>query len=443
MTETAARTATAVRGGELDPVSVTERALDRIAAADGILGSFRHVRAEEAVAEARALVRRPDLADLPLAGVPVAVKDVTAIEGEYASWGSRATSRAPATADGDVPARLRAAGAVVVGITRVPELCVWPMSDSPYGVARNPWEPSYAAGGSSGGSAAAVAGGLVPVAHGTDGLGSVRLPAAMCGLVGVKPGRGVIPETGSPGWFGMSTHGSMATTVEDAALLLGVLADRPELGRVREPGPLRLAVSTQVPLTHAPVPAPLRAAAERVGELLGGAGHHVERATPRYGVAPVLGILTRWFAGPHEQAEHYDRALLQRRTRAHLRVGGALRRAGVVRDETAERWQAVAAEFFAEHDVLITPALATLPPKAGPWNERSWPSNAVRAVRVAGFAGLWNLAGYPAMSVPAGRHPSGLPVGVQLVAAPGGEARLLGLAAQLEGLAPWPRTPTG
>ncbi|GAB2992165.1 amidase [Amycolatopsis acidiphila] len=438
MEATAMELAKSVRAGELDPVRLTERVLDGIETADRVVGAFRKVRAEEAVAEARSLAQRPDLAELPLAGVPVAVKDVTEIAGEYAGWGSAATSTAPSTEDSVVVRRLRAAGAVIVGITRVPELCIWPMSDSPSGIARSPWQPEYTAGGSSGGSAAAVAAGLVPVAHGTDGLGSVRFPAAMCGLVGIKPGADVLAEGG---WYGMSAHGSLATTVADAALLLGVLADRPDLAQVGEPGRLRVAVSTDLPLTHAPVPKPLRDAVDRVADVLAAAGHAVERATPRYGTEAALGILGRWFAGPSEQADDLDKALLQPRTQSHVKLGRALRAARLIRPGTKARWLSRAKEFFESYDVLLTPTLATLPPKAERWHERSSLANAVPAVRLAGFAGLWNLAGYPAMSVPASRHPNGLPLGVQLVTTPQGEARLLALAAQLEALNPWPRLP--
>ncbi|MEV6628464.1 amidase family protein, partial [Amycolatopsis sp. NPDC051114] len=162
MVSTAVEIAASVRAGCLDPVQVTKEALDRIAAADGVVGAFRRVRAEEALAEAAAVAARPDLASLPLAGVPVAVKDVTQVAGEYASHGSLAGPTSLAGEDGVIAARLRAAGAVLVGLTRVPELCVWPMSDTPDGIARNPWDPTYASGGSSGGSAAAVAAGLVP-----------------------------------------------------------------------------------------------------------------------------------------------------------------------------------------------------------------------------------------------------------------------------------------
>jgi amidase len=441
MAQTAVELAKAVRAGELDPVQVTKDALARIAAADGVVGAFRRVRGDEALAEALALKERSDLAELPLAGVPIAVKDVTEVAGEYAEWGSTAGDQQPFDADGAIVTRLRAAGAVIVGLSRVPELCIWPMSDTVDGIARNPWEPTYVAGGSSGGSAAAVAAGLVPCAHGTDGLGSVRLPAAMCGLVGIKPGAGVVRDD-VEGWFGMSTHGSLATTVADAALLLGVLAGRPELAEVPSPGKLRVAVSTQVPFVRAPVPKELTAGVDLVAELLGGAGHQVETATPRYGVSAVAGILARWFAGPAEQAENFDRALLQPRTRAHVQLGNLLRGAALVRESTKQGWIARAEEFFAEHDVLVTPTLATLPPKARRWHERRWLANVVPSIRVGGFTGLWNLAGYPAMSVPVGRCSSGLPIGVQLVAAPGGESRLLGVAAQLETLNPWRRTST-
>jgi amidase len=156
----------------------------------------------------------------------------------------------------------------------------------------------------------------------------------------------------------------------------------------------------------------------------------------------VGGILARWFAGPAELAANFDQARLQPRTRAHVRLGRFLRTAGLIRQRTKQDWTARAEQFFAERDVLITPTLATLPPKAKRWHEKSWLANVLPSVRVAGFTGLWNLAGYPAMSVPAGRHTSGLPIGVQLVAAPGGEALLLSLAAQLESLNSWPRTST-
>ncbi|MGW4482888.1 amidase family protein [Amycolatopsis sp. NPDC004368] len=439
MVQTAVEIARAVRAGELDPVQVTQDALARIAAADGVVGAFRRVRAAEALAEAAEVAARPDLRDLPLAGVPVAVKDVTEVAGEYAGWGSAAGPQAPFAEDGVIAARLRAAGAVIVGLTRVPELCLYPMSDDPDGVSRNPWEPAYTAGGSSGGSAAAVAAGLVPVAHGTDGLGSVRLPAAMCGLIGLKPGRGVVQEP-TEGWFGMSTHGPLATTTADAALLMSVLGEDPALADVPTPAPQRIAFSKQVPVTHTPLPRPLGRAVTQAVALLRGAGHTLAEATPAYGFDTVLALLARWFAGPAAQADaEFTFRDLQPRTRTHVRLGHLTR--PFVHDRARTTFLTRAEAFFSDHDVLITPTLATLPPKATRWHRRSWLANVVPSVRVADFTGFWNLAGYPALSVPVGHHPAlALTTSVQLVAPPGGESLLLGLAAQLEAANPWPRS---
>jgi amidase len=435
---TAAEIASAVRAGTLDPVRVTERTLAGIEAGDRVINAFRVVRAEEALKEARAVAERADLAELPLAGVPVAVKDVVEVKGEYAAWGSVAFPATAAAEDHELVRRLRSAGAVIVGLTRVPELCAWPMSDVPGAITRNPWQPAYTAGGSSGGSAAAVAAGFVPVAHGTDGLGSIRLPSAMCGIVGIKPGADVLSEGG---WFGLSAHGSHATTVSDAALMLSVLAGRPHFAEIGEPGNLRVAVSTTTPFTRFTVPKPLRSAVDRVAGLLAEDGHQVERATPRYSLEAELGLMGRWFAGPAEQAAGLDPNLLQPRTRTLTGIGRAVKAAGLIQPGTRRRWLARTEEFFAAYDVLLTPTLGALPPKAERWHERSFLANMFPALGVAPFTGLWNLAGYPAMSVPAARHPCGLPIGVQLVAPVGGESRLLALAARLERLNPWPRTP--
>lgn len=440
MVHTAVEIARSVRAGELDPSVPLEQALARIAAADPVLGAFRVVRDHAARAEARALRDRTDLRGLPLAGVPVAVKDVVELVGEHAGWGSVAMPHQPARADHEIVRRLRAAGAVIVGMTRVPELCIFPTSDTPGGTARNPWEPAFTAGGSSGGSAAAVAAGMVPIAHGTDGLGSVRLPAAMCGLVGLKPGAGVVTADDEAGWYGMSTHGMLATTVADAALLASVLANRPDLAEIGAHTPATIATSTRVPLARAPVPTALRAAVARAGDVLRAAGHGLSPATPEYGMSS-LALLARWFAGPAEHAAGLDWSLLQSRTRVHLRVGEGVRRARLVRPAAARSWCARAARFFAEYDVLLTPTLGTWPSKAARWHERSWLTNVPPSVRVAAFTGQWNLAGYPALSVSVGQHRNGLPVSVQLVAAPGGETRLLRLAAELEAANPWPRVP--
>jgi amidase len=328
---------------------------------------------------------------------------------------------------------------VIVGLTRVPELCLWPMTDTPAAVVRNPWVPAYTAGGSSGGSAAAVAAGLVPLAHGTDALGSVRTPAAICGLVGIKPGTGIVSASDAADWSGMYTHGALATTVSDAAVLLSVLAQQPDLAEVSSPEVLRIATSLHLPNGGRRIPEEFAAAVARTADLLTAAGHHVSEATPHYGnLFPAL--LTRWLAGPGEPAERFNWQQLQPRTRKHLRAGHVVRRTGLVRRHAKQAWIARAERFFAEHDVLITPMLATKPPPSQQWSDSGWLANALPSIQLTAFLGPWDLAGYPAMSVPAGRHSSGLPIGVQLIAPPGGEPRLLALAAQLEALNPWPRT---
>jgi amidase len=189
---TAVEIADDVRAGRLTAREVVQEHLDRIAALDGRVGAFMVVRAEAALVEAD-VDGRPDRASLPLAGVPVAVKDNIPLTGHPTRHGSPMSSTQPAAADHVVVERLRAAGAVVVGTTRVPELCIWPVTDGPLGTTRNPWNLDRTPGGSSGGSAAAVAAGFVPLAHGADGMGSIRIPAACCGLVGLKPGHGSVP----------------------------------------------------------------------------------------------------------------------------------------------------------------------------------------------------------------------------------------------------------
>ena len=230
-----------VRSGVSSPMEHVEAALAAIEEREPKIQAFVTVLAEQARADALALSRRPDLSTLPLAGVPVAIKDVIPVAGLPMREGSGATSAEPKVSDHPVVARLRAAGAVVVGLTTLPELAVWGTTDAPGHITRNPWNLSLTCGGSSGGAAAAVAAGMVPLAHGTDGLGSIRIPSANCGVFGIKPGRGVVPsELGATSWFGMAENGPIATTVDDAALMLSVLADRPELARIGASEPLRI-----------------------------------------------------------------------------------------------------------------------------------------------------------------------------------------------------------
>src|SRR3954454_9422809 len=208
---TAKQIARAVRRGDASATQVVADHLEQIAISEPELNAFRAIRAGEALAEAEQVDEQEDLANLPLAGVPVAVKENTAVAGLPVWNGSEAARTGVAEEDHEVVRRLRGAGAVVVGVTRMPELGLWAVTDGPDGPTRNPWSLDRTPGGSSGGAAAAVAAGLVPVAHGNDGLGSIRIPAACCGLVGLKPGKGVVPcHLGVDDWFGLVEHGMLA-----------------------------------------------------------------------------------------------------------------------------------------------------------------------------------------------------------------------------------------
>jgi len=435
--------AEAVRAGELSAVEVVRAHLAQIDAVDSRIGAFRVVRREAALAEAAEVDARPDRARLPLAGVPVAIKDNVAVAGEVTTDGSVAGRNRPATEDHPVVARLRAAGAVVVGITRVPELCLYGTTDGPGTVTRNPWDTALSPGGSSGGSAAAVAAACVPIAHGNDGMGSLRIPAAACGLVTLKPGRGVIPAgLGFDDWSGMAVNGALATTVADLALATAVLAGAEPAPLTAPDGPLRIAVSTRSPVPAASPDALTRETIGAVVELLRAAGHHVLRRNFVIPPGAAAGAFARWMAGAHDDLEPYglDPAKLQPRSRTQARIGAFVRRAGLIRPASAERFRARATAFFDDDvDLLLTPITNGPPLGARPWHERSFVANITANTRWAHWASPWNLAGLPGLVLPAGRRPDGLPVPVQFVGPPGAERRLLWLAEELERRQPWPR----
>lgn len=444
---TARQIARAVRRGDTSATRVLVDHLDHITAADPELSAFRVVRAGAALAEAEEVDEQDDLANLPLAGVPVAVKENTPVAG-LPTWHGSAAARTPvAERDHEVVHRLRGAGAVVVGVTRMPELGLWAMTDDETGITRNPWAPDRTPGGSSGGAAAAVAAGLVPMAHANDGLGSIRIPAACCGLVGVKPGRGVVPcQLGVDDWFGMTEHGILATTVADAAIGLAVLAGRrPE--KLVEPGRLRVAVSLRSPAAGIRPDAPNRDAVAAASRLLVDAGHDTVSADPVYPLDVQLRGLAAWTAAAHRElvAGEVAPAAAQPRTRRHAAVGGWVWRRGYVREPDRAQWRERCLGFFADggFDLLLTPALAAAPPPALAWARRSWRANLTTSLRYAPYAAPWNVAGLPAAVVPVGRRPDGLPLGVQFVGPPGSERLLLAVAGQLELAAPWRRHAPG
>ncbi|MFI6870655.1 amidase [Nocardia sp. NPDC050406] len=441
-TGSATAIAAAVRDGVLSPVHLVDEALERIQARDRKVNAFSHVRAEAARAEAAAVAERADLDVLPLAGVPIAVKNNIDVAGEVTRAGSTAGSDRPAAADHPVVRRLRSAGAVIVGLTAVPEFGLWGVTDSPTAVTSNPWNPKFSAGGSSGGSGAAVGSGMVPIAHGNDGLGSVRIPAACCGVVGVKPGRGLIPaEVGLDSWGGMTENGVLATTVADAALMLSVLADRPDLADLESPQSLRIGLAAAAPLPLTRVDRHWDAAARKAAAAAANAGHAVESAELPYQGA-TFALMLRWVANAAREAAavaHPDR--LQKRTRTHIALGKLALRSGLIRASQVDRIEARLLDHFDRYDVIITPTLATPPPRARRWHALPWLANVVANVRYSPYTPLWNLVGWPALTVPMGIHPrTGTPVAAQLIGPPGSESTLLRVAAQLESAHPWRRT---
>src|SRR6266511_698319 len=242
--------AAAVRAGGVSPLDIIEAHLDRIAAVDPRLHAFQVVRPDAVREEARALTRRADLAELPLAGVPVAIKDNVHLAGYPTREGSLGSSEEARARDDEQVRRLRQAGAVPIGKTTLPELGLWPFTEtSAFGATRNPWSLDRSPGGSSGGAAAAVAAAMVPIALGNDGGGSIRMPASCCGLVGLKPGQGVLPA-GEMNWLGMSEGGPLATIVSDLSLMLDVLAGVSSHREVAPPSrALRIAASSRPPAT--------------------------------------------------------------------------------------------------------------------------------------------------------------------------------------------------
>ncbi|MGV9566367.1 amidase [Streptomyces sp. NPDC003480] len=450
----AAECARALAAGEVTSRALVERSLARIEAAQPLLNAFRVVRAEAALAEAEAADRELAAGVRgPLLGVPVAVKDDMDVAGEPTAFGCPGAFPRVAE-DGEAVRRLRAAGAVIVGKTNTCELGQWPFTEGPaFGATRNPWHPDHTPGGSSGGSAAAVAAGLVPAALGSDGAGSIRIPAGWTHLVGIKPQRGRISTWPRPESFqGITVNGTLARTVADAALLLdassgnhaGDLHRPPALDVSaavgRDPGRLRIALSLRPPFTAVParLDPRVRARVLALAERLAALGHMVEEADPRYGQIG-LAFLPRATAGLAEwvrEAPFPD--LLDRRTRDAARLGRLLGGAPlrVARRAEALLHRRVGA-LFASYDVVLAPTTAAPPPRIGTLvHMNGW--NTDRAMIAAcPYAWPWNVLGWPGVNVPAGFVGDGLPVGAQLLGPAHSEPLLVSLAAQLEADQRW------
>lgn len=430
-----------VSGGSTTAREAVERALGVIARHDAVLAAFARVRPEAALREADEVQRRLASGEqLPLAGVPIAVKDNVAIAGEVMRAGSRATDAEPQVDDHPVVERLRAAGAVVVGVTAMPEGGLWLTTDGEQ-VTRNPWNLEVSASGSSGGSAAAVASGMVPIAHGNDGLGSLRQPAAACGLLALKPGHGLVPaEIGANDWYGLVENGPLARTTSDLALMTSVMADVPGLAHVAPlDRPLDVAVSVRTPVQGTRTAATITKEVFAAAGLLAAHGHSVTRDQPSYPQRLSLAGTFRWLASAADFVDAAtDPELLEDRTLGHAGAGRRVRR--LIRHEQLLEWRGKVDAFFEHYDVLMTPVTAAPPLAADRWSERAWAANIKANVSASGgFCGMWNIAGYPAISIPFGVDPStGVPVGIHVAGPLGSEPLLLSIADFFERSHPWP-----
>jgi amidase len=442
--------------GEISAQELVELSLERIEAAEGTLNAFRCVRAEHARAEAREADRRRAKGErAPLLGVPVAIKDDVDLEGEESRFGCPGSFE-PRARDCEAVRRLKAAGAVIVGKTNTPELGQWPFTEgSAFGATRNPWSLDHTPGGSSGGAAAAVAAGLVSAAVGSDGAGSVRIPAAWTGLVGIKPQRGRISTWPDAEAFnGLTCLGPLTRTVGDAALMLDVLSGshpgdlhRPpppaELYAVtaqRKPGRLRIALSERIPFSLAPAQLDerVRAGVGRLAEVLRGLGHEVVRDDPAYRLIGVT-FMPRSMAGLQEWIGRVpDQTLLDERTLNNARMGRLFGGPLLALAKALERpLQRQVGRIFRRVDVVLAPTTAKPPERIGAIDGLGhWDTDKV-VVGACPYAWPWNVLGWPGVNVPAGLTPEGLPLGASLLGPANSEPRLISLAAQLEEVEGW------
>jgi amidase len=449
-----------VRGGEISSTELVTAALERIEALQPALNAFIHVDADGALAMAGEI--GPD-DTRPFAGVPIAMKDTTAVAGMPYTLGSDMFGDFAPGHDSFVTRRIRDAGFVIVGKTNMPEFGILPVSEPRrYGPVRNPWDTERTPGGSSGGASAAVAAGIVPLAHGSDGGGSIRIPASCTGLVGLKPTRGRISRGPDLGDDFLVQDGVLTRTVAETAELLDVLAGY-EVGdttwapppsepfataAAREPGTLRIGFTTTAAIESTLDPECERAT-RQAAELLSELGHEVEEIEAPWGSSDLMNAFVLAFGTPISLGIYFGGAVTGREPSPELLEPLSWDMWQGIRDRSAldyllSRTQlgAVSRGIIAlwdTYDVVLTPALAERPVRIGeidacsdhPWEDFR------RSGRFTPYTAIFNVTGQPAMSVPLFHGDDGLPTAVQIAGRPAGEATLLSLGAQLEAARPW------
>ncbi|HEY2578485.1 MAG TPA: amidase [Streptosporangiaceae bacterium] len=459
---TVAELAAAIRSRDLSPVAITDHYLARIEEKNDAVGAYFTVdpdgardqarAAEKAVAGAAGPASLP-----PLTGVPIPIKDLNMAAGLRHTFGSAVFADNVADQDDYVTGRIRAAGAIIIGKTACPEFGLPCYTEGEVGPpARTPWDLGRSAGGSSGGAAAAVAAGLAPAAHGNDGGGSIRIPASVCGLFGIKPSRGRISNAPlMPDLMGLTTEGPLARTVADAALLLDVMTGN-QAGDMytqpglpagdsflaqagREPGRLRIARTLAHPVGDGAVHPDCVAAYEEASTLLADLGHTVEDVAPPFGADVVPTFETLWYAmATLAPVPPEDEQRLQPLTRYLRERGRAVSAADLLFAQAfLQIIMRAALPALNAYDAILTPTLAEPPAGIGHFSQVEPAENFERQKRFTPFTALYNVSGQPAVNVPLHWTSGGLPIGVMLAGRMGSEATLISLSAQLEAARPW------
>ena len=425
----------AMRSGALSARELTVATLAAVERENARLNAVVELLSDLAFdAAADADRRRAEGDDGPLLGVPIAIKNDLDLTGHVTALGSRAITTA-ATSDTELVARIRRAGMVPVATTTLPELAIYGFTESvAYGITRNPHHLDHSPGGSSGGSAALVGAGAVSAATASDGAGSVRIPAASCGLVGFKPTHGTMPSSG--GWHGLSTQSGLAQRVADVALYLETLGNSEGLvgGAVADPKPLRVGVSTSASaITRAqPLDSGVRAALDATASRLDDAGHDVREVSIPYGLDAKV-VASRYLGGIRDQADAVDDpAALEKRTRQIARLGRPFGPGSIARSRKAgDRWGAAVHDDLGV-DILLTPVMSGPALPVGRFDGRGGLRTVLGMNSFYPYTVQWNHAGTPAVSMPVGRTADGLPLAVQLIARRDDDTTLMSLAAWLE-----------
>ncbi len=461
MFRSAGELAAMVRAGEVSARELAQTSLERIEELNPALNAFVQID-EEGALEAASQILAGD--ERPFAGVPIAIKNNRPVKGLRLTYGCSLMADFVAPYDHNITRRLREAGFVIVGTTTLPEYGILPVSEARlFGPTRNPWDLDRTPGGSSGGAAAAVAAGIVPVAHGNDGGGSVRIPAACCGLVGLKPARGRISPSPELGDSSLGIDGMLTRTVADTAAILDVLAGY-EPGdatwapppsepfassAARDPGRLRIAATTLPPVPEAEVDPLAAGAVADASELLRSLGHEVEEVDPPWQDDAIRELFGAVFSSHIALSIAYSGRVAGREPTAEdmepmsWAIYSMICELGAIESRGAEiALQAFTRHlvaFLAPYDALLTPALAERPLPLGTLDTAApHPMHTfTRSGHFTPFTPVFNASGQPGISLPLYQGADGLPLAVQLVGRPAGEAQLLALAAQLEQAQPW------